>query len=419
MPNKKRLLIFSNNPICLGNSNGRTLFGLISNFKNFEITNLYVHDGAGLLPNISYKRISDKMVLKTILTKRALLPIEPLELPSKESNKKSKIGIKKSPFSLLMRGWFWSSKRFEKKFINLIKKIKPDAFLFQVGDFHSFNNLCCSVKKELGIPLIIYDTEDYYFKDWNFIKGSFNKGYLFKKYKNKYNRSFEYLMSKTDRAVFLTEDLERIHKEKFPFLITEHIYNSHISTLPKLKKQDGLILYSGNLSVGRADSIIQIADTIHCIDNELKLTVCSQTRDEGILKKIQANPNIEFLGNVSYDRNIELLVQSSLIIHVESFDPFYIKDSVHAFSTKVPDCLFTQNSFLVIAPKTSSVFNYFRNNQCGYCCGSLDELKEILSTIIRNRFENSYKNAASSVSDKNHDPLINSNKMQRIVEEVI
>ena len=137
------------------------------------------------------------------------------------------------------------------------------------------------------------------------------------------------------------------------------------------------------------------------------------------MKKISSNPNINFLGDVSYEHNIELLVQSKLIVHVESFEPFYIKDSVHAFSTKIPDCLFTQNAFLVLAREMSSIYKYFKDNQCGYCSSNFLELKEKLSTIIQNHFVNQYKDSASFISDKNHNPLVNSCKMLRIVEELI
>ena len=291
---KKRVLVFTNNPISLNNSNGRSIYNLLGEFDDYEITNLFVHSGDASLPNINYFRLSDKDALKSRFTKS---PITfEYTVNKKTNNSKSKGGLKKTSLKMLLRGFLWNNKRLAKIVVQFAKRIKPDILIYQVGDSYFFNNIAVMIKTELKIPMIVYDTEDYYFKDWDFIKSKFYKSPFFRIYKKKYNCSFELLLSRTDKAVFLTEDLESIHRHAFLNLSSDHIYNSHCLTMPESKTIPGLIVYSGNLEVGRLDAICSVSKVLKEINPDLKITVCSQTKQKTILSKIANYRNIVFLG---------------------------------------------------------------------------------------------------------------------------
>lgn len=414
---KKRVLVFTNNPISLNNSNGRSIYNLLGEFDDYEITNLFVHSGDASLPNINYFRLSDKDALKSRFTKS---PITfEYTVNKKTNNSKSKGGLKKTSLKMLLRGFLWNNKRLAKIVVQFAKRIKPDILIYQVGDSYFFNNIAVMIKTELKIPMIVYDTEDYYFKDWDFIKSKFYKSPFFRIYKKKYNCSFELLLSRTDKAVFLTEDLESIHRHAFLNLSSDHIYNSHCLTMPESKTIPGLIVYSGNLEVGRLDAICSVSKVLKEINPDLKITVCSQTKQKTILSKIANYRNIVFLGEVSYEENLKLLASSQLILHVESFDPFYVSDTKHAFSTKIPDCLFTLNSILIFSPKSSTISKYFQKYSCGWVCEDLITLRNSLEDIVGHSFENKYKTFAEFVTKTNHDPVKNSQKMLKIVEELL
>ncbi len=414
---KKRILVFTNNPISLNNSNGRSIYNLLGEFNNFEIVNLFVHSGDATLPNIQFFRLSYRDALNAYLKKSPINFEDTCDEAT--ANFKSKKRIKKTSIKMLLCGFLWNNQRFMNYIVQFVKRIKPNILIYQVGDSHFFNNIAVAIKTELNIPMIIYDTEDYYFKDWDFIKSKFHKSLSFRTYKRKYNHSFETLISKTDKAVFLTEDLESIHRQAFLNLNSDHIYNSHCFMMPEVKTKPGLIIYSGNLEVGRFDAICSISKILKEINPDLKITVCSQTKQKAILSKLANNKDIVFLGEVSYEENLKLLASSQLILHVESFDPFYVFDTKHAFSTKIPDCLFTLNSMLIFSPKNSTLSNYFQKYSCGWICYDLITLKKTLKDIVEHDFRNKYKSYAEFVSKTNHDPVKNSQKMLKIVEELL
>mgnify|MGYP000852719044 CR=1 FL=1 len=64
MKDNKIVFVFTNNPISLSNSNGRTIFNLLRSLDNYKIYNLYVHSGEASLNNINYFRITDRDVFK-------------------------------------------------------------------------------------------------------------------------------------------------------------------------------------------------------------------------------------------------------------------------------------------------------------------------------------------------------------------
>lgn len=418
MHTPKTILVFTNNPISLSNSNGRSMYNLLRSSSEFKIVNLFVHDGEPSLENISYLRVSDKNVFDAFLKNKDIPLISYVQNNNNLKPIKNR-SIKKTSFKMLVRGFLWSRKRATTKILKLAETIKPDILIYQVGDSYFFNNLASSVKQHLNIPMIIYDTEDYYFKKWDFIKSRFFRGALFRLYKRKYNLSFEKLVSNTEKAVFLTEDLEVLHSDVFPKLSTAHIYNSY-STIPnEAKTPSPTIVYSGNLDVGRIDSLIGISKILQHIDHNLKLTICSQTNNKSIFSKMEQQENIVFLGNISYEENLKLIKSAHLIVHVESFAPFYVKDTEHAFSTKIPDCLATLNPLLVFAPNSCSISKYLKKYECGWVCDNLSDLEENLKEIINSSFSNKYSSNAVSVLNKNHDPHSNSLEMNRIIKELI
>lgn len=419
MKDNKIIFVFTNNPISLSNSNGRTIFNLLRSLDNYKIYNLYVHSGKASLNNINYFRITDRDVLKCFFHRKHCSFANDLSIES-SSDQGRKKHFKKTAFKMLVRGFFWLKNMVLNDIINFAKTIKPDILLYQVGDSYFFNKIAIELKKKLDIPLLAYDTEDYYFKKWDFLKARSFKGPFFSIFKLKYDRSFRELLSFIDRAVFLTEDLEELHKNSFPLLRCEHIYNSFSNVVTKGDNlSNNQILYSGNLEVGRVETIIKISQALNRIDPELKISVYSQTKDKKILSKMKPYKNIIFFGEVSYKDNLDLLSNASLLLHVESFKSFYVKDCAHAFSTKIPDCLASLKPLLVVAPSTCSIFKYIDKNKCGWVCDDSENLDESIGEIIRLSFFNKYENGALEAVKTNHNPENNSLKMLRIIEELI
>ncbi len=422
MKETKKIFVFTNNPISLNNSNGRSVFNLLKSASDYEIFNFYVHDGNASIDNITYFRISNKDALNIFLGRKKKITFnKALASPISDisSQKKSGNTAKKTSFKLLLRDFIWSRKKTLKMIVEFCHQIKPDILFYQVGDSASFNNIAVTLKESLGVPLIIYDTEDYYFKKWDYVRGRFFKSPIFKLYKKKYDNSFETLISHTDKAVFLTEDLLKIHTQYFGKLNSVCIYNSYSPMPQNVQIVPGQIIYSGNLEVGRIDSIIEISKALSDIDPDLHLTICSQTKNKKIFKRLNELKNVIFLGEISYKENLNLILSSQLILHIESFDPFYIQDTKHAFSTKIPDCLATLNSMLIYAPSTSSIYRYFDKYKCGWYCDNLNDLRKHLKKIVDLSFLNIFKDGALMVKESNHNPDKNSFLMLEVFKEFI
>lgn len=404
-----KILVLSNNPLSLSNSNGRTLLNMLECFNNSEILNIYINGNDPALEKATFYKINETRILKNK---------KPYGKYFKENNNNSKSLItkkKKTPFKCLIRSYIWTKKSVYDEILNVAKSFGPGRIVLQCGDSDFIIKIACFLCEKLALKLIAYNSEDYIFKTWNYIEKKKNKSLFFKIFFKRLKRSYKLLYNTADSFVYLTSTLLNEYLESFPNHRGYVVYNSsNIKTIYNYCKT-GPIVYSGNLGVGRADTLVQLSEYIYNIFNK-KITICSLTKDIDVLGKISNCQFIDFIGELEYKDNIDLLEKSSLIIHVESMDDYYVKDTKNAFSTKIADSLFIGVPFFVLAPSPSSISNYIKDNDCAFIANNFIDAENLLRKIYNDEnFRMSKLSNALKTATANHDSKRNSSVFYRIV----
>ena len=417
--NRIKLLVITNNPLTKNNSNGRTVLNMVKN-KSIEIINFFINgETSNLEDDIVYYRFTDKDALKSLINKDIKpVVVQRTNFQASQSHKTKK-RKKRTPFKTLLRNKVWSRKTIKKDVSLIVKTINPDILLFQLGDSTFLNEIVASVVYETKLKLITFNSEDYYFKKWNYLTKK--KSLIFKIIKKQFDKSFEKIMELSCFDIYLTEDLENIYKRRFISKNSGVIYNtsSLINEPTNFSIDETLFVYSGNLGVGRLDSLLEIADVLHSLDSSYKLTIFSLSNEERIKTILNNNISVVFKGGVSYERNIEILKKARIVFCAEGMDDFYVKDTCHAFSTKIADLLALEKLVVVYAPKTTSIYKYFDENGIGFTAYDRSSLCNSIKQAIECGCKNPFIAQQTHIFKKNHNLESNSNRFLSIVKNVL
>ena len=411
----KKIIILSNNPVSTTTSNGRTLLNLLGSFQNSQMLNIFV-SGQIDKQYCTYYQITDKDALKSFFRHKN---IGRSPLINDKTNSFSQKTIKRTSFKMILRNIIWSNKCIYNTLKNQIFNFNPDVLVFQVGDSIFMIKIALFIKETFNIPIIIYNSEDYYFKEWNYIEPNKGRNLFFRILQKHYRELFEDLMERAFATVFLTEDLKNLYIKRFNNSKFFVIYNASSSNaqLPTNYRGDcNFPVYSGNLSVGRSLSIIKAAEIIFTLTSQ-KLVVYSADKNVHDLNLISSCPFIDFRGSISYLENLLVLKNCLFCLHVESFDEFFAQDTIHAFSGKIPDCLASGRPFVFFGPSTTTCYRYLSQNKCGFVASNENELLAVITKIINadSAVRTTLQNAKNIVS-KNHDKNTNSNVFKKIID---
>ena len=171
--NYPNLLVISNNGLSNNNSNGRTLAGFLHGWDKNSIAQIYV---TGETPQSevcdNFFRITDKDMIKGFLYRNNIgnkVTNKPCDSITKPGGKK----IKKTVFTIVARDLVWNTGIwFGKKLKNWLDEFKPQIILFFAGESTFTFNITQKIAKAYGLPIVVYNSEGYYFKDRNYLVDS-------------------------------------------------------------------------------------------------------------------------------------------------------------------------------------------------------------------------------------------------------
>ena len=180
-------------------------------------------------------------------------------------------------------------------------------------------------------------------------------------------------------------------------------YNSASNICSQYRPGDSMtITYFGNLGVGRADSILQTADILRGINQNLHIDVYGNANaaDED---RLRAHPNISYHGFVSQAALQKIIERSDILLHVESFDPEIVPRLRYAFSTKIAQCLCAGRPLLCYAPEGSASVEYLKDTNGALVAVNLPELKRKLEQLVLSgELRKEYAARASQIGKENH-----------------
>lgn len=414
---QRRILLISNNPLSKDSNNGITISNLLSSYNQSFISNLYFSNSN---PNEklanSYFKIADNEIIKLGCLKSVGTIVNSF------SNYKTKSrSNKKTTFKVLIRELLWKIAHWNnKKLKEWIKTQNPEIIILQIGDSLFPIRIAKKISSLMGgIPILIYNSENYYFKDYNYFAKKTYKTLLysifFKLLKNSYNS-----IGFSSSWIHLTDEIK--NKYEAVFNKSRHYVIRNVPNIlhHEYKYKNGRfnVFYFGNLSLGRFDSLMVFSHALKEVNSSYKIYVYSSCTDEQILS-IKKKDNIEYCGFKNID-NIysEIYSKGDLLIHIESFENFSKIDLVDAFSTKIVDCLYSGIPFLLFAPSQLNCYKYLETNDACFLACNYNQLVALLRNISSDISTNKVNNARKLIM-RNHNAKKNNILIVDIIESII
>lgn len=415
-----RVLLISNNALSLGSSNGRTLRNFLVGWPKESLAQFYIHaDTPDFDVCGNYYCVTDGQALRAFLGKGKSggVVTEAHKTEGEPSNLKQSRG--RNAKTMLARELIWNSKRWGyKDLARWVEKFDPQVLLLQAGDCSFMFKLARKLAKKHRIPLVIYNSEGYYFKKFDYFRATGLAHRLYPVFYSQFCRQFRKTMKMASQTIYICEALQQDYDKEF-FGPSHTVYTATGVTAGNKKSREGFVTsYLGNLGVGRHEPLIAIANALQEIDPTLHLDVYGKAPNEQVQAALERCPGICLKGFVPYEQVVEVMQQSDLLVHGESQDPFYREDLKYGFSTKIADSLASGTCFLLYAAPELACARYLREQQAAWVVSDEQELKETLRRLVDEpEVRTRYLSRAAELAQANHTTAVCTQKFQDILRK--
>ena len=422
-----RLLVVSNNCFSRTNSNGRILSELLMDYSKSDLAQFFIKkDDPDFSVCENYYLVTDTEVLNSIKGKPCGRVLSDQDNTGDKKPDINPSGHTKSKgvCARIARNWVWKFGRWNNEGLKKwIDSFDPECVLLQSGDSVFMLKFAYSISIERGIPLIIFNSEDYYFKKLNYLGGGLISDFVYKFYIANYRRHFDKIINRATHSVYICGSLKELYDEKYRR--PSSVIMSSTDIIADLPLRDRLnqpprFSYLGNLGLKRHEALIEVAEALNSINNNFRLDVYGKTSNSESIDALNGCRAINYHGFVSYDEVKTVMKSSDFLFHAECFDENIIRDIRNGFSTKIADSLACGVCFVFYGDKSIEGAKYLKSNDCACVITDKSMLRYELEHIINDgELRLRYISNALKVVEKNHRADKNRQKMESIICESI
>lgn len=416
---RPRVLVVSNNCLSQSDSNGRTLQNFLVGWPAERLAQFYIQNSK---PDFSvcenFFRVTDGQALRAFLGRPAGGVIGADEAPSLASGSGGGKKHSRTALTMLLRELVWNSRRWAgTAFWDWLDRFSPQVVLLQAGDCGFMFRLAEDIAKKYKASLVIYNSEAYYFKNFDYFRAKGLAHWCYPLFRRKFCKQFRKTVAKAVCSIYPCEVLQEEYDRAFD-LPSETIYTA-TAVLHGEEKASGsgfTASYLGNLGVGRHEPLIEIAAALQEISPDLFLDVYGKIPNKTVERAFDGCRGIRYQGFVSYEQVLEIMGGSDLLVHGENFSGFYRKDLKYAFSTKIADSLACGTGFLLYAPAEMACARYLLENEAAWVVSDREELKKTLQLLIEDQEQRMrYLPKALALVAQNHQADYNARRFQEIL----
>ncbi len=415
-------LVISNNSLSENSSNGRTLSGFLRNIPKQNIAQIYV---TGEMPESevcdNFYQITDRDVVGMLFGKKSTGRIISGKKnirrgPARQNRKK----VKKTVFTMMLRDAVWGTNIWQTETLRAwTNDFSPNVILFFAGESKFTYNMTIKIADEYNLPIVIYNCEAYYFNETNYIKKGVLSPILYSMFHHSFKKTFAEMMSRCAAAVYGNDKLKNDYSAKFRCNSYVLYTTSDVGFVKKeLIAVPPVISYLGSLGLGRDKVLCEIADTLCDIDSSYRLDIYGRIPNDEVEKNLIDCQGINYCGVLPYDKVIEIMHKSDLLVHGECISDFIVNNFKYAFTTKIADSLSCGTPFLLYAPDGLACTEYLKQNNCACVVTRKEDLKDSLQRILFDqKLRSSYVDKAREIALKNHNTQKNCDEFERIIAE--
>lgn len=421
-----KVLVISNECFSKTTSNGRTLGNFFVGWPKECLSQFFLVGNPDSYYCNSFFRVSDRQAMNAVLGKKDIGGVVLANDLSHDTVAQNNGGngkiTERNALTMLCREAVWRTDRWMKSgYWNWVGEFSPDIVLLQAGDCGFMYKIAVETSKRCGSKLVIYNSEAYYYKNFDYFRGKGLAHKLYPIFLKKLRKSLEEAYSMASCIIYICDQLKEQYSKDFTVKSETVFTGSEVRYLAKTKNNAFFTtVYCGNLGLKRHESLIDIAEVLQSISEDLYLDVYGKVPDSTVAVALNNCKGIRTHGLVPYEQVKQTLSDSDLILYVESFDSFYQEDIKFGFSTKIADSLSSGNCFLLYAPNHFACYQYLKNNHAAYTASTKDELYTILKELVTNpKAREKYRDSALELAEKNHRIDKNSKKFQEILRKTV
>lgn len=420
-----KILVVSNNSISQTNSNGRTLGNY---FKGWHKENIAQFCISTTEPDLNicdnYYCIPDSNAFSAFIhfRKAKRKPIE--ECINTAANTKilsNKPSIKTATKALL-RNIIWRNRWNSKDLWEWIDEFNPTVILVMYSDSAFILNIARSIAEKRNLPLVMYNTEGFYFFEHDFMKETlFLDKISFSLYKAYYRKEVRKLMKRTSLSMHLNGKLKKDFEKEFGGW-HEVLYSSSSMTAHSYicDTENPVFNYLGNFGYDRPSALVEIAEVLNKINPVYKLHVYGKIPSEEIADKLKKCPSIQLEGFVNYDEVQTIMYGSTILFHAESQDKKYEETLRYGFTTKIADSLSCGVPFVMYSLPSVAGADYLVETKAGWYASNREQLKLCIESILNNKIERDAVLAnAAIVASQNHNEENNRTLFKDYIKKAI
>ena len=382
-----RVLVVSNNSFSLTNSNGRTLSNLFVGWPKDKLAQFCISTTE---PNYevcdNYYLLTDKSILNAF---KRFDKGERCEVDANLGTAGNTVvvgkKIVKTPWMILARHIMWSANRWNsKQFKEWVQAFNPEIVVVMNSDATFILDIAIHISKEKDIPLVMFNTEGFYFLKRMYSRRSgWCNEIALKLYQCIYRRHFRKMMKKVVLSVHLNSMLEEDYRRKFggnhQVLYTGSGLRFDSSNL---HTDTPTFTYFGNFGFDRPSALIEIAEVLQSINQNYKLDIYGRIPSPEIKAKFDACTGIIYKGLVDYDEVIKVMYGSTILFHAETQTPMFEDALRYGFSTKIADSISSGHPFLMYSSPNIAGAKYIIETGAGWHAKDRNELREKILSIL-------------------------------------
>ena len=379
----RHALVVSNNCFSKSSNNGKTLESIFSGFPKDNISQLYFTDKFS--PDFDfckdYYRILDADVFYGIFVKRIKVGGVMDQQLFKEGIQSNSIITSRfltaGPFQSFLRicrDILWKSESWKSSGIKeWCGRNKPDFVFFVGGGAEFAHNVAIFLADFLNIPLVSFFTDDYliYPRKNNIFDliQRYRMIFFYKKTIEKSSLCFAIgdLMCETYTSYF--------GKAFYPIMNSVNIekYESKTDNSNEL-----VINYFGSIHTNRWKMIIRLAEILNKLDNKpIVLNVYTENKLDNKILKLFQKYGVIYMGAIYGKKLRTTILESDILLHVESDDKNSVSKTILSISTKIPEYLISGRPILGFGPREIASMRYLTDNKIGIVISPSDKNTEI------------------------------------------
>lgn len=369
------------------------------------------------LPNTpvcnSFFQISENAVIKSVFNMKPVgKRVENGEKADEESQKAIKyekkiytIGHKNKSWLLtLIREIIWCVGHWKSKNLELfIQQEDSDVYFVPIYPVVYMAKIQCYIINKFPKPYVCYLADDNYsYANCGHNMWAYIHRFWLRKYVKKLSKNCTEMFTITKTEADETDNLFGTNS----VVLTKGIDYSQLKYKTISSGIPIRMVYTGNLLIGRASSLVAISEVLKDINKDsikIILDIYSPTElNKKTLLKLNTN-GCHYHGNVSRDEVIKIQNAADVVVFVESLEKKHKYAARLSFSTKLTDYFKSGKCIFAIGDKEIAPIQYLTENNAAVISTNFDEIKENLEKLVSNsEMINEYGKSAFECGKKNH-----------------